>query len=363
MFRDIITVIILVFVLLLFIKVMDLVPEKQQIEMDKKLPILASIPSWDQERAMDSFTQHVDQVDYVSFFWYYLDSMGNVRTYRNANVDRSAIEYAHRHDVKVFPIITNLDDDNSDEENWDTSRVNTVIKTEEDRQQHINDLLELTERMDFDGISIDYELLEASQREDFTIFIRELADALHARNKLLGVAIHGRTSDAQRDNGAVAQDLEAIAKSADHLYFMTYLEHTTSSQPGPAGSMDWIENVMKYAIEEQGVPREKIFLGIGLVGLIWQRNEDGRYSGIENDVTYDEVQAIMRQYGAQAEWDERAESPYFQFQAEDGEHVVWFENAESVKERIELAERLGLGGAFLWRLGGEDPAIWDGIEN
>src|SRR5688500_9171360 len=93
--KDIITLVILVVVLLLFVKVMDIVPKKQTIQTDKKLPILVSIPSWDQERAVGSFVEHVEQVEYVSFFWYYLDPMGNVKVYRDAQVDKEAIEFAH----------------------------------------------------------------------------------------------------------------------------------------------------------------------------------------------------------------------------------------------------------------------------
>ncbi len=40
------------------------------------------------------------------------------------------------------------------------------------------------------------------------------------------------------------------------------------------------------------------------------------------------------------------------------QHEVWFENAASIRAKLQLAHRLGIRGIALWRLGMEDPEIW-----
>jgi spore germination protein YaaH len=54
----------------------------------------------------------------------------------------------------------------------------------------------------------------------------------------------------------------------------------------------------------------------------------------------------------------------FAYKDEQGvNHEVWFENQASIKAKAELANRLGIRGLALWRLGMEDKGMWDMLEN
>jgi spore germination protein YaaH len=37
---------------------------------------------------------------------------------------------------------------------------------------------------------------------------------------------------------------------------------------------------------------------------------------------------------------------------------VWFEDSTSTAARFDLADRYGVGGVSAWRLGLEDPLVW-----
>ena len=39
-------------------------------------------------------------------------------------------------------------------------------------------------------------------------------------------------------------------------------------------------------------------------------------------------------------------------------HEVWFENRASILAKVQLANRLGIRGLALWRLGMEDKSMW-----
>jgi hypothetical protein len=43
----------------------------------------------------------------------------------------------------------------------------------------------------------------------------------------------------------------------------------------------------------------------------------------------------------------------------DQSHEVWIEDSQSAAARLALAERYGVHGAATWRLGLEDPGVWD----
>ena len=42
-------------------------------------------------------------------------------------------------------------------------------------------------------------------------------------------------------------------------------------------------------------------------------------------------------------------------------HEVWFENGPSVEVKVQLAREAGFGGVTFWRLGGEDPEVWERV--
>lgn len=323
----------------------------------KPLKTIGWIPYWDQNAATQSFRENVDKIDYVSLFWYRIDKNGNLGAYEGVVEDKSIIEFAHSKNVKVLALIANLDE--SGDGTWDHKRVDNVIKTKEAREKHINELIDLVEKNNFDGIDIDYESLESYQRDDFSLFIEELSKELHKKDKILGVAIHPKTSEnnPKEDNGSRAQDLRKIGKHADQLYFMTYLEHGAFSQPGPIGSLSWMEEVIEYGIYK--VPRQKAYLGMGLMGAQWTKNPDETFKATESEMSFLDVLSKVNIYKLTPIWDEKSKTPYLTFNENGNENIIWFENAESIKLRVGLAKKYGVGGVALWRLGEEDERIWE----
>jgi spore germination protein len=327
------------------------------------LKVIGWIPFWDQENAFKSFSSHADKFDFVSLFWYRIDKNGKVTTYKDAKEDQKIIDYAKKHKVKVLALVANLPDD-SEGGDWDAKRVDRVISSAQARKKHINELLQMVERKKFDGIDIDYEALKGHQRENFSLFIEELAGELHERGKILGVAIHPKTAEylPEEDNGSQAQDLIRLAKAADQLYFMTYLEYGKFSPPGPPGSIGWIEKVMRYAVDRLGVPREKVYMGVGLMGVRWQLESNGGYTGEQDDIPYQQIHNITQNKKIQPSWDDPSRTPFIRYSENNVTSVLWFENKDSIVQRFDLAKRLGVEGIAFWRLGGEDSAIWNQLD-
>ena len=67
---------------------------------------------------------------------------------------------------------------------------------------------------------------------------------------------------------------------------------------------------------------------------------------------------------AEIRFDERAASPFYTYfdrpeTYEDAvEHVVWFENARSVRDKLLLGAEYGLGGFGVWNVMRYFPALW-----
>lgn len=316
----------------------------------KPLKIKSTIPYWDQNSAFSSFKENVNSFDYVNLFWYYIKSDGEIAMYEYALEDKSIIEFAHQNNIKVFAVITNLPEEEGT--SWDSERVENVINDYSSRKKHIDDISEKLKSLDFDGVNIDYEEVNRSQKNKFTLFIGELSDALHKKGKTVSVSLHYKAEESNEENGAF-QDWKALSQSADQLTIMAYGKHWDEGNAGPVAPLDWVEKIIAYT-QKLNLPQEKLFLGIPLYGYDWNKNDDEKAKGL----TFYDVKNLLDNFGAEEKWDSQARSPYFYYENE-GTHEVWFENAKSIEEKISLASKAKFGGVSFWRLGEEDPMIWD----
>lgn len=314
------------------------------------LAIFGSIPYWDQDAALDVFRAHPGTFDIISLFWYTLDEEGNIVKYEAAEEDLSIIEFAHQHNVKVLGLIANL----PEEGEWDSQRVDRVIAEPEARAAHIDAIMRLVREKGFDGINIDYEFLNNAQTTDFSTFVFELAETLHAENKILAVAAHAQLARLEKRG----QNLRALA-AADIVALMAYDEHWETSEPGPIASVPWVREVLEYT-RRKGVPMERVYLGVPLYGYDWA--EEGDAWGAATGLEYEDVQRLLARTEAEVSFNTDSVSPHVSYE-EDGEfHHVWFEDVDSFSAKYELAKEFGLGGIALWRLGREDKRIYDVIE-
>lgn len=313
--------------------------------------VLGSIPYWDQARAYSMFQKHVDDTDALSLFWYRLDGNGNIGKYQYASEDMSIVRFAQEKGVKVLALIANLPDDG----NWDSSRVQKVIDTEEARRAHIASIIELVESKGYDGINIDYEFLEDSQTVDYTAFVNELGAALHAQGKILVVAIHAQ----QQGTETRGQDIPSLT-GADYLGYMTYDQHYETSDPGANAEIAWMRDVLEYA-QSQGVPMQKILLGIPLDGYDWPQEHGEWHEAI--GVDYESALALAAREGATIQYDTSVEAPYIKYVDRSGiNHEVWFEDVRSFEPKYELAKEFGVGGLLPWKFGAEDERIYDVLQ-
>ena len=61
--------------------------------------------------------------------------------------------------------------------------------------------------------------------------------------------------------------------------------------------------------------------------------------------------SLARAKGAEIEFDQLSQTPFFNYNEENGrEHVVWFEDARSIDEKLKLISQYNLSGAGYWNM-------------
>ncbi|HEY4991936.1 MAG TPA: glycosyl hydrolase family 18 protein [Nakamurella sp.] len=309
--------------------------------------VVGAVPYWDEQEARDTLETHSDQIDVASPWSYAVTADGSVQLQPDLQPASEQALTARLHElgIKVIPTVAN-----TTAGLWNSATVSKVINDPALRRVHIQSIVSLIESAGFDGIQIDYEELAADDRASFSAFVTDLAEAVHQVAKVLYVTVHVKEDDAGYDARNRSQDYAAIGKAADKVCLMAYDWHWSTGPSGPIAPYDWVQRVLTYSVTQ--IPADKILLGVGLFGYDW-------VGTTATSLTWRQVVALAGQYRVDEAWDVGAQSPHFSYTVQGVNHEVWYENSRSAAAKFDLARDYRLGGVELWRLGGEDPAVWE----
>ncbi|HIQ05018.1 MAG TPA: hypothetical protein EYH31_04880 [Anaerolineae bacterium] len=328
------------------------------------LPPGPAVSAWmpidyDTANARSSFEANADMLTEVSPVWYRVESDGSLTPLGGAR-DAALIATAHAAGGLVIPTIQNY------RAGFDPAPVQAIIHDDDLRAAHITNILAEVLTYGYDGIDVDYESLTASDRDAYTRFMSELADALHAQGKLLTTAVHSKESEPGGWSGSQAQDWAALGAVVDGFRIMTYDfcwstgcdgRWNWGQTPGPIAPLWWVRRVAEFAITQ--VDPAKVWLSVPWYGYDW-------WSNGASGLTWLEVQEKIALHDATVHWFGRdrnglVEQKWFEYDDAQGTHSVWFNDADTLRPKLDLVDELGLAGIAIWRLGSEDSDNWQRI--
>ncbi len=209
------------------------------------------------------------------------------------------------------------------------------------RDALISDILRLGAA--FDGVQIDFEVMRPEQRSDYISLLATLKRKL-GPNKILSVALPARTR--QQDD---AFDYRALADVTDRVMIMAYDEHWRTGSPGPIASLSWCESVLRFALEN--VRKDKLIMGLPLYGRVWQTDSLARA------LKYPDTLKLWEGQGRPTVQRTAGQVPHFKFDAQVNLSVYW-EDAQSLRRKLNLYQRGSIQGAGFWRVGQGPAALW-----
>lgn len=131
-----------------------------------------------------------------------------------------------------------------------------IARNVEKRKLFISDIMALVDAYGADGIDIDWEYPRVQFADEYALFVRELANELHRRNKYLSSAVIG-TRDKMTDSGNADAYLDSTLRDFDSInlmaYDMEFENHSTFQH-----AIDSID----YWVNERKVPPQKVMLGL-----------------------------------------------------------------------------------------------------
>ncbi|MBX5467003.1 MAG: glycoside hydrolase [Firmicutes bacterium] len=267
-------------------------------------------------------------------FWYTVAANGAVSGTAQANV----LQWARRHHLWVFALVGSQD----------AQALDALLQDPAAEARATAEILALCQKEGFGGINLDWEGIAPDDRQALSTFVAHLAQTLHHYGYLLTLSLPAETKDAPADSWTGAYDYRALGQAADLVMVMAYDQHWSGGPPGPIASPSWVRQVLSYAISV--IPPAKVILGVPGYGYDWSGN------GSAVALSYPQAVALEKQF------DPKSRGNHFVYIENGTVHSVWFEDTASFLSKIGLVTGYELRGIALWRLGIEDPRIWDFLQ-
>ena len=288
-----------------------------------------------------SLEQHASQITHLCPEWMtVINGMGDLQIDADVRLPKLAANKG----IVLMPLLTNLVGDA-----WQPEAIENLAHGPAKRQDwFIRRVLSVLRKATASGVVVDWEQIDPAYKKDITGFIEKFADALHDDNKELWLCVEpGQELD--------YIDFEALADNVDRFVAMLFDETSDIDPPGPLASRSWFEGWLHVLLEDSDT--KQWIIALGSYGYDWTIG--GKKAELINF-----SEAMSRANDAEVENAEvqgPSYSPYFYFQDEDKEHAVWFLDVVTFLNQLREVRDQNAGGFALYRLGSEDPAIWEAL--
>lgn len=357
------------------------------------------LPYWREASSTQDVLPHLSQLTEINPFGYIVQKDGTVMDAMGVADEpwKSLIIAAKAKKVRVIPTVM-----------WsDTSAIHKILSNAAARVKLEEDIVALVVREGFDGIDIDFEGKLAEDKKYFSTFLRGLYQRMG--KKWVMCTIEARTPVSSRyldtppkDATVYANDLVQINKYCDRVRLMTYDQQTIdqklnaaalSAPYAPVADPKWVEKVVK--LMAQSISKKKLVIGIATYGYEYQVTPL-----TEQGYRYDKLWAFNPRYATELaaqigskiqrnsagelsfsylpqiqlpppKADQQlsgvtpipaplqTETPAAVVLATASFNIVWWSDAQAIKQKIDLAKKLGIRGVALFKLdGGEDQTMW-----
>jgi cellulose synthase/poly-beta-1,6-N-acetylglucosamine synthase-like glycosyltransferase/spore germination protein YaaH/peptidoglycan/xylan/chitin deacetylase (PgdA/CDA1 family) len=246
-------------------------------------------------------------------------------------------------EIPTMPLMNN-----SDGTNWLTDEMAAMMRNPAARQHLADQAVQYLNQTHSAGLVVDFEEIPQKSQKDFTQFIIELAESLHHSNLKLMICLPAADW---------IYDYAGIGKASDAVILMNYDEHWRTSAAGPIAAQDWfvrnIDAILKL------IPPQKLVMGIANYAYDWPSKAGLKAHEQAKSESFQESIVTAQESEAQVQFDPDSLNPYYSYSDEHNiVHNVWMLDGVTAYNELRAAERVGVQGTAVWKLGSEDPSIW-----
>ena len=294
-----------------------------------------------------SFFAYAKYIDVFAPQAYSIDKTGAL----TGSVASDLLVFAKKNNIKVEPLVVNS--------GFSSTSVDLFLSNVSAQTTAIGALVTEAQKQGYAGYQLDFEQIDSSDKFKYDAFVKRFGTAMKSAGLISSVAVIAQISQNPSDYPkniwqtiVGAYDYPSLASSTDFISLMSYDDPNSK---GPIAEWSWYKQVLAYALTQ--VPAKQLSLGFGLYNWEWNENigkrvEIGGHVGLQDAInTYKTTQ-----YYSTAE-----QAPYITYKIKGIPYTIWFENAQSVKNKLTLVTKYRLAGFSAWTLGLEQPSVYQSL--
>ena len=307
--------------------------------LDHRPLFVAFYVPWD-VNARRSLAAHVGKIDAFAPLWVSLTSPTGAIALADDPQALATLARARRAPA-VLPLVSNAHDGV-----WDAAAAEGVILDGAARQRFLDRLADLARQHDYGGYVFDFEDLSPVAVAAYPAFLAQARQALAAGGGETWVAV---------PIGAAAWPLAALSGAADTVVLMAYDECWANSTPGPIAGDDWLADLLAQRLPPLD-PRRTV-IALGAYGYDWPSGAPASVVSVAN------AGELARTAGAEPTRAPVSNAEHFAYlDTSQRPHNVWYADAANFAVQRGRALAQHPRGVALWRLGLEDPALWESLD-
>lgn len=299
--------------------------------------------TWDPD-SFDSLKANAENLTHLCPDWFTVeDGLGKLHIAKEQQV----LDLVKDQELILLPLLRNL----GDQDTWLPEAVEGLINGPTSRQdQFIAKLKDELKEMDAGGVIIDWQQIDPSYRDAMTAFLQKLAAVLHDDAMELWLCVPlGRDLE--------IYDLDVLAEHLDHFVAMLHDENAEDDDPGPIASREYFNGWLATLVEGYGEPSQWV-ISLGSYGYDWT---DG-VKGAEHISFQDAMSRAGSSSLTSCDFDAPSYNPHFVYEDSAAVHTVWFLDAITFLNQLQVGRAHHVGGVAISRLGTEDPDIWNVLD-
>jgi cellulose synthase/poly-beta-1,6-N-acetylglucosamine synthase-like glycosyltransferase/spore germination protein YaaH/peptidoglycan/xylan/chitin deacetylase (PgdA/CDA1 family) len=313
--------------------------QKRRKPRDPREAVLAGFAvNWDPQ-SLVSLRAHADQLTQVMPEWIHLAKDGTFAV----EDDPQMAEAAEK--LELTPTVSNYLDGA-----FRKSVLKPVMGTAASRKTAAQQLAKLCQDRGFSGVNLDFEELDGPLWPQVAAFVEAAYAELHPRGFVLSIDVPAELKGVP---------VERLVAATDFIVIMAYDEHASSDNPGPIATPAFVASSVAAYLRR--APADKVVVALGAYGYDWPVDSDGDTARPGEELAFAQALALARENDVPTEWDPDTKTSSFEYDDEQKKekHEVSFLDAPATAAQLEAIAGFNVRGVALWRLGAEDPRVFD----
>ncbi|HXC54347.1 MAG TPA: polysaccharide deacetylase family protein [Rhizomicrobium sp.] len=300
---------------------------------------IAFYPNWGpngERSAYPALMNALPKLDWLMPTWFALQ--GPDLSLVNALDPRLLAELrAKRANLAILPTLQN-----STQGKWDGAGLAKLLADKARTAALVKQIAAIVGDNKLQGITVDFEEIPDNAHGDVENFLKQLSAAFLPHGWIVVLAVSFDDDDLP---------YAAYARIVDYMLLMAYDQHDDTGEAGSIAAQDWFETTLDKRMRTLAPSRT--IVSVGSYGYDWN-------GGHGDDLSFEDAVVAAHDSEATIDFDDATNNPHFSYVEDDQtKHDVWFLDAATAFNQIHASDIYRPAGYALWKLGSEDPSIWD----